>query len=222
MHYYQFNIGDYQSHTKHLSPTEDICYRRLLDFYYLHESPIQNDLIKITRLLCLNKEYLSDVESVLSEFFILTDDGWINHRANKEIEQYQSFSEAGKRGAAKRWSRAGDSEVIGGLSGGVSEANANHKPITTNHKPLTSKHKTNNKLDYEIGYGWINYEAFLEKAEVDFPYVDILKEFDKAGAWIKQKPSQRLKTDYNKFMLNWIKRVADVTPNPNEIFEGAI
>jgi uncharacterized protein YdaU (DUF1376 family) len=124
MHYYQFNIGDYQSHTKHLSPTEDICYRRLLDFYYLHEQPIQNDLIKITRLLCLNKEYLSDVESVLTEFFILTDDGWINHRANKEIEQYQAFSEAGKRGAAKRWSKDGDSEVIGGLSGGVPKANA--------------------------------------------------------------------------------------------------
>jgi hypothetical protein len=165
---------------------------------------------------------MSDVESVLSEFFSLTDDGWINHRANKEIEQYQSFSEAGKRGAAKRWSKASDSEVIGGLSGGVSEANANHKPITTNHKPLTSKHKTNNKLDYELGLGWINYQAFLEKAEVDFPYVDILKEFDKAGAWIKEKPSQRQKTDYNRFMLNWIKRVAEVTPNPNDIFLGAI
>ena len=137
MHYYQFNIGDYQSHTKHLSPTEDICYRRLLDFYYLHESPIQNDLIKITRLLCLNKEYLSDVESVLSEFFILTDDGWINHRANKEIEQYQSFSEAGKRGAAKRWSKASDSEVIGGLTGGVPKANAKQETININHKPIT-------------------------------------------------------------------------------------
>jgi hypothetical protein len=84
------------------------------------------------------------------------------------------------------------------------------------------KKDTTNKLSYELGYGWVNYQAFLEKAEVDFPYVDILKEFDKAGAWIKQKPSQRLKTDYNKFMLNWIKRVADVTPNPGDVFEGAI
>lgn len=142
MHYYQFNIGDYQSHTRHLSPSEDICYRRLLDFYYLHELPIQNDLIKITRLLCLNKEYLSDVESVLTEFFILTDDGWINHRANKEIEQYQAFSEAGKHGAAKRWSKGGNSEVIGGLSGGVAKANAKQETITTNHKPLTNNHKT--------------------------------------------------------------------------------
>jgi uncharacterized protein YdaU (DUF1376 family) len=221
MHYYQFNIGDYYSHTKHLSPIEDICYRRLLDYYYLHEKPLTNDIAKLARLLMLN-EYHLELMTVLDEFFVIVAEGFINPRADKEIEQYQSFSEAGKRGAAKRWSKGGDSEVIGGLSGGVSEANANHKPITTNHKPLTSKHKTNNKLDYELGLGWINYQAFLEKAEVDFPYVDILKEFDKAGAWIKEKPSQRQKTDYNRFMLNWIKRVAEVTPNPNDIFLGAI
>lgn len=98
------------------------------------------------------------------------------------------------------------------------------KSVLIEENRLEDKRKKDmtNKLSYELGYGWINYEAFLEKAEVDFPYVDILKEFDKAGAWLKQKPSQRLKTDYNKFMLNWIKRVADVTPNPNDIFLGAI
>jgi len=35
MHYYQFNIGDYASHTRHLSDLEDLAYRRLLDAYYL-------------------------------------------------------------------------------------------------------------------------------------------------------------------------------------------
>jgi len=164
MHYYQFNIGDYQSHTKHLSPTEDICYRRLLDFYYLHESPIQNDLIKITRLLCLNKEYMSDVESVLSEFFSLTDDGWINHRANKEIEQYQAFSEAGKRGAAKRWSKDGDSDVIGGLSGGVPKANAKQETINIKHKPLTNIKpiRTNVLEDYFEDF-WYKYPKKVGK-----------------------------------------------------------
>lgn len=99
---------------------------------------------------------------------------------------------------------------------------AEEKRIEENRLEDKRPKNTTNKLFYELGYGWVNYQAFLEKAEVDFPYVDILKEFDKAGAWIKEKPSQRLKTDYNKFMLNWIKRVADVTPNPNDIFLGAI
>jgi uncharacterized protein YdaU (DUF1376 family) len=143
MHYYQFNIGDYLSHTKHLSPMEDICYRRLLDFYYLHEQPIPNDLPKITRLLCLNKEYLTDVEQVLNEFFKLTDNGWINERADKEIKQYQSFKIAGAAGAAKRWAKGNNKDVIGGASGGHVNPNAKHKTLNNKHKPLN-----NNQVKY--------------------------------------------------------------------------
>lgn len=204
MHYYQFNIGDYQSHTKHLSPTEDICYRRLLDFYYLHESPIQNDLIKITRLLCLNKEYLSDVESVLSEFFILTDDGWINHRANKEIEQYQSFSEAGKRGAAKRWSKASDSEVIGGLTGGVPKANAKQETININHKPLTNiKPIRTNVLENYFEDFWYKYPKKVGKEAARKAWnkanPDIIKVID-AINW--QRETKQWQAEDGKFIPN--------------------
>lgn len=87
MHYYQFNIADYQSHTKHLTPIEDICYRRLLDWQYLHEKPIPNDIKTMCRLLVL-KDYQEDVEQILNEFFVLTDDGWINQRAFDEIQSY--------------------------------------------------------------------------------------------------------------------------------------
>ena len=47
MHYYSFHIGDYMSHTRHLSLIEDLAFRRLLDFYYLHEQPIkQRDIAR--------------------------------------------------------------------------------------------------------------------------------------------------------------------------------
>jgi hypothetical protein len=103
MHYYQFNIGDYLSHTRHLTPIEDICYRRALDYYYLHEQPLSLDIDNLTRLLCFPKDYRGQVENILDEFFEKTSDGYINPRADKEIQQYQSFVEAGKLGAAKRW-----------------------------------------------------------------------------------------------------------------------
>ena len=74
MHYYQFNIGDYQSHTKHLTPIEDICYRRLLDHYYLHEKPIENNVSKVSRFLLLSG-YEKEVEQMLIDFFELTDEG---------------------------------------------------------------------------------------------------------------------------------------------------
>lgn len=100
MHFYQFHIGDYKSHTHHLSPIEDLAYRRLLDHYYLHEVPIkQRD---IARQLGL-RDNEQEVLSVLNEFFVSTEAGFINPRADEEIAKYRKLSESGKKGAATRW-----------------------------------------------------------------------------------------------------------------------
>ena len=84
MHYYQFNIGDYQSHTSHLSDMEDLAYRRLLDWYYLHELPIPLEVTEVARQIRM-RTHSDCISSVLQEYFERTIDGWIHHRANKEI-----------------------------------------------------------------------------------------------------------------------------------------
>ena len=131
MHYYQFHIGDYASHTRHLSLIEDLAYRRLLDFYYLHEQPIkQRDIARQIGM----RDHEQDVLTVLNEFFISTDAGFISPRADKEIQQYQEFIAAGKRGAAKRWAKAPDGEAISPPTATLIATN-NHNPLTNNHKP---------------------------------------------------------------------------------------
>ena len=124
MHYYQFHIGDYASHTRHLSIHEDLAYRRLLAFYYLHEQPIKHR--DIARQINM-REFEQDVLTVLEEFFLSTDAGFINPRADLEIAKYKEFSEAGKRGAAKK---------RGGKGGGHRAPNAN-PPENNNNKPKT-------------------------------------------------------------------------------------
>ncbi len=124
MHYYQFNIGDYASHTRHLNVIEDCAYRRLLDFYYLHEKPIkQHDIARQINM----REHEQEVLSVLNEFFLSSDDGFVSPRANKEIEHFHSkitqASKAGKASAERRFN---------GRSTDVQPTN-NHKPITINH-----------------------------------------------------------------------------------------
>ena len=127
MHYYQFHIGDYKSHTHHLSLTEDLAYRRLLDHYYLHEAPIkQRDIARQIGM----RDHEQEVLTVLDEFFTSTDSGYIHPRADAEIAKFKEFAEAGKRGAAKRWAKPTDGE-------------ANSPPIATpiatiNHKPITN------------------------------------------------------------------------------------
>ena len=81
MHYYQFHIGDYVTHTKHLTLLEDLAFRRLLDHYYLHEQPIRQR--EIARQIGM-RDHEQEVLSVLEEFFVSTEDGYINPRADKE------------------------------------------------------------------------------------------------------------------------------------------
>jgi uncharacterized protein YdaU (DUF1376 family) len=40
VNFYSFHIGDYAAHTRHLTPIEDIAYRRMLDLYYTSEKPL--------------------------------------------------------------------------------------------------------------------------------------------------------------------------------------
>jgi len=132
MHYYQFNIGDYASHTRHLNVIEDCAYRRLLDFYYLHEKPIkQHDIARQINM----REHEQEVLSVLNEFFLSSDDGFVSPRANKEIEHYHSkidqASKAGKASAERRFNaRSTDVQLTN-----------NHKPITNNQEPIIQEGK---------------------------------------------------------------------------------
>jgi hypothetical protein len=105
MHYYQFNIGDYKSHTNHLDLLEDLAYRRLLDLYYLHERPLNIGVSSVARQIGM-REHEEQVKLMLEEFFHLSEDGWINPRADREIKHFHSkieqASRAGKASAERR------------------------------------------------------------------------------------------------------------------------
>jgi uncharacterized protein YdaU (DUF1376 family) len=125
MHYYQFNIGDYQSHTNHLDPLEDLAYRRMLDWCYLHEKPLPHDANEIARIIRL-RDHAAIVKDVLNEFFGLYEEGWVCDRVLSEIQHYKAkieqASRAGKASAERRSNeRSTDVQLTN-----------NHKPITNN------------------------------------------------------------------------------------------
>jgi uncharacterized protein YdaU (DUF1376 family) len=97
--WYKFHLGDYITHTLHLSDAEDLAYRRLLDLYYMSEKPIPLDTESVSRKIRLD---LDITESVLGEFFEHTENGYRNPRCDAEIAKYQHQVEnnrqLGKRG----------------------------------------------------------------------------------------------------------------------------
>jgi uncharacterized protein YdaU (DUF1376 family) len=125
MHYYQFNIGDYASHTRHLDLLEDLAYRRLLDLYYLHERPLSVDATTVAKQIGM-RDHAALVRDVLNEFFELNDEGYKSARADREIEHFRSkieqASRAGKASAERR-SNARSTDV---------QPTNNQEPITNN------------------------------------------------------------------------------------------
>lgn len=145
MHYFQFNIGDYASHTSRLTPLEDLAYRRMLDLYYLNEQPLNGCLTDVARELGLS-EHVNEVKYILGKFFTETEVGFSQKRIDLEIKKYKSNaknkSKAGKASAKARQIKA-SSKVTGveqtlNTESTHEQLNINHKPLTINQEPITS------------------------------------------------------------------------------------
>jgi len=195
MHFYQFHIGDYKSHTSHLTPMEDLAFRRLLDFYYLHEHPIKHR--DIARQIGL-KDFEQDVLTVLEEFFLSTDAGFVNPRADKEIAKYREFSEAGKRGAAKRWGTNGEANSP---PNAIPIATNNHKPITINHKP-----KVESTRGSRLSPDFCLTEEWKDFCQQDRPDLNPSKVFESfKDYWIAKAGQQGVKLDWFATWRNWVR-----------------
>jgi uncharacterized protein YdaU (DUF1376 family) len=195
MHYYNFHIGDYKSHTSHLSVIEDIAYRRLLDFYYLHEKPIkQHDIARQIGM----REHEQDVLTILDEFFLSSPQGFVHPRADKEIARFKEFAEAGKRGAAKRWGANGEANSP---PNATPIATNNHKPITINHKP-----KVESTRGSRLSPDFCLTEEWKDFCQQDRPDLNPSKVFETfKDYWVAKAGQQGVKLDWFATWRNWVR-----------------
>lgn len=144
MHYYKKNIGDYYKKAGRLSMLEHGAYTVLIDSCYDRERfPTLDDAIDWT--WARTDEEINAVKFVLSKFFTLDGDVYIQNRIQDEISEYKSKAETNKRIATERESKRKlskqsvnepctsreDNQDI------LHEPPPNHKPITINQEPRT-------------------------------------------------------------------------------------
>ena len=142
MHYYPHNIGDYRKDTSHLSLLEHGIYRQLLDSYYLDEMPLSNDLAKLMRSHSVrNADEQQALQNVLTDFFELTENGYIHKRCEDIIAKFHGKSKSARASAMARWAKQHKGADANALPT-QSEGNANQEPITNNHKPITNNKNT--------------------------------------------------------------------------------
>lgn len=141
MNFYKHHIGDYAAATAHLSFTEDAAYTRLLRIYYRDERPLPVEIRAVQRLAGARMpEELEAVETVLREFFRLTDDGWHNKRCDEEIGKAQEQAATNRRIAEEREARRKATKpeqvVHESCNESLQEREPSHKPLATSQTPL--------------------------------------------------------------------------------------
>ena len=126
MNYYPFHIGDYISHTSHLTDEEDLAYRRMIDLYYMTEEPF-TDISWVARKVKSTPEI---VKVLLEEFFEFwhSDCSWRNKRADEEIAKYRL-----KADSARNANRIKSAKITALKSELKSEPN---HIVTNNQEPI--------------------------------------------------------------------------------------
>jgi hypothetical protein len=202
---------------------EDLAFRRLLDHYYLHQSPIKQR--EIARQIGM-RDFEQDVLTVLEEFFISTDDGYINPRADKEIKAFVEHQATSAYGAFIRdnptlKSNADKQSFVQHYMAGTigiyiesikascvldvpitptsttRDATNSQEPLTINHKPKKEKATVVAcplEVKEQVWQDWLTLRK-MKKAPVTETVVDSA-----------QKEAAKANMSFNDFLVVWCRR----------------
>ena len=202
MHYYQFNIGDYQSHTSHLSETEDLAYRRMLDWCYLHEKPLPVDPEEISRLVRM-RTHSESIAIVLREYFERRDEGWINLRVIQEILKVGIKSEKASESAKARWSKSKDANALPTQS--ERYATQDTLPKTQDTKPKKTT------IEAPAGVTPETWDAFVQqrktkKAQITQLVLDGIGKQASLASWsLEDALKEIVVRNWTSFNAEWVK-----------------
>lgn len=216
MHYYNFNIGDYIKHTMHLTLEEDLAYRRLLDMYYDTEAPIPTDIPRVSRRLRMGSDI---VESVLNEFFELTEEGYRNRRADAEIAEYHEYIDKqranGKLGGRpKKTQRKPTANPTKTQVEPKKSLNRNHKPENIPKEINTSTTQKKRASDVTVcpenveRQVWEDFLATRKAKRIPITPTalrGIEREAMKAGWTINQALAECVARGWQGFKADWVK-----------------
>jgi uncharacterized protein YdaU (DUF1376 family) len=226
MHYYKFNIGDYSSHTQHLSESEDLAYRRMLDYCYLNEIGLPKAVEDIARLIRM-RTHCDCIANVLREYFTETKDGFINQRCEIELFDYKSKSEKAKDSAKQRWRKSNENDDANAMRTQC-DGNAKHKPLTNKQETLNSIITSSSKeLSVEIesigklptnkkGESFKIYQTDIDLWKDTYQSVNVLAELKKIHSWLDANPTKRkTSTGMKRFINSWLSKTQDSAKSNN-------
>ncbi|MGM8939053.1 YdaU family protein [Psychrobacter glaciei] len=181
MHFYNFNIADFNNSTRHLSLPERAIYRDLIDMYYHNEQAIDSsDMDRLARrLLCTTPEYFEMLEYILDEYFVKRGKRHHHHRIDKEIKNYK-FKNGNADSNGKR------NAVTNDVTQGVTPSNAscnvtcndNDAPMTPAERVRKSRQDKRNMINdlTDIGVSVNKDIGTADLRELHAKHIDAIKQ----------------------------------------------
>ena len=199
MFYYSFNIGDYQSHTAHLSEMEDLAYRRMLDWCYLHEKPLPLDVEEISRQIRM-RTHCDCFAVVLREYFKRTDDGYISDRVQHELSRAAEKSSKARLSAEVRWSTKKTN-------------NANALPTQSERNAIPIHQDTNTPIHQgratrgsRLPSDWKPDAELAEWSKAERPDLNLRKVLEEfRDYWTSVAGSKGVKLNWDATWRNWVR-----------------
>ena len=215
MNFYPFHIGDYAAHTRNLSLMEDLAYRRLIDQYYLDESPLKGEPSLIARRIGMS-DFSSDIQYILETFFEKEGDLWVSKRCDDEIAKYRL-----KADSARNANRI-KSEKLSALKSELkSEPN---QLLTKNQEPITKNHiKTIQAPEGVSVEVWNDFVAQRKKARAvvsETVIKSIAKEAHKAGWSLEQALAECAARGWRGFKAEWVKDKETPANRNTKVLQG--
>jgi len=194
---------------------EDLAYRRLIDQYYLDESPLKGEPSLIARRIGMS-DFSSDIQYILETFFEKEGDLWVSKRCDDEIAKYRL-----KADSARNANRI-KSEKLSALKSELkSEPN---QLLTKNQEPRTNNHiKTIQAPEGVSVEVWNDFVAQRKKARAvvsETVIKSIAKEAQKAGWSLEQALAECAARGWRGFKAEWVKDKETPANRNTKVLQG--
>lgn len=225
MHYYKFNIADWNLGTAHLSLVEEAIYFRLINFYYDSEQPLPLETQTVFRRLRMASESVT-AQQIIDEFFTKTERGYIHSRCDELLKEYRKTaknnrSNGAKGGRPKKGAASEETQTKpSGLLPETQEEptnNPNQEPETNNQEPETNlkalapqqaatpkKRATRLSEDWRPTAEYWEAAALINKSITQEWFTSTASKF--RDYWIAKSGKDATKADWLATWRNWIRR----------------
>jgi uncharacterized protein YdaU (DUF1376 family) len=227
MNYVERHFGDWARDTAHLSMLEEGAYNRLVDLYYVRETPLPIDLTACCRLArAMTASERAAVKSVLAEFFDQTDDGWTHKRCDREIDRFRTKSGKASASAKARWGAPPNADA---KPDAPAHANASAKAVrharaaTSSQAPLpTPQAPETAQPEVAPSGGSRSSPRPTRKAPPDFAPSPEMRTWAKANApgvnvdaeaeKLRDHTFATARSDWDGTFRNWLRKAAEHAP----------